>query len=143
MDRPAALDRSQRPDEEPRLLSVVIPIFNEVDNIPIAFEELNTVLDELTGWRAEVIWVDDGSTDGSSDLLRELPERDARHRVVRFRRNFGQTAALVAGFEYATGSVVVTLDGDLQNDPAGGGIAGTRSSPASCRPASRTGSSHV
>jgi glycosyltransferase involved in cell wall biosynthesis len=116
MDRPRALDQS-RPSADPRLLTVVIPVFNERDNIPIVFDELNAVLDELHGWRAEVIWIDDGSTDGSSELLTTLPSRDARHGVIKFRRNFGQTAALVAGFEHAEGSVVITLDGDLQNDP--------------------------
>jgi glycosyltransferase involved in cell wall biosynthesis len=98
-------------------LTVVIPVLDEEENIPGTFDELTRVLDALDGWRSEVIWIDDGSTDGSYEILKELPSRDPRHRVIRFRRNFGQTAALVAGFEHATGSVIVTLDGDLQNDP--------------------------
>jgi glycosyltransferase involved in cell wall biosynthesis len=100
-----------------KTLTVVIPILDERDNISATFDELTRVLGALDGWRSEVIWIDDGSTDGSYELLREIPARDPRHRVIRFRRNFGQTAALVAGFEHATGSVIVTLDGDLQNDP--------------------------
>jgi glycosyltransferase involved in cell wall biosynthesis len=100
-----------------KTLTVVIPILDERDNIAGTFDELTRVLDTLDGWRSEVIWIDDGSTDGSYELLREIPDRDPRHRVIKFRRNFGQTAALVAGFEHATGSVIVTLDGDLQNDP--------------------------
>jgi len=98
-------------------LTVVIPIYNERDNIVPAFEELTAALDRLEGWTCEVIWVDDGSKDGSYDLLRQLPAQDSRHHVIRFRRNFGQTAALAAGFEAASKSVIVTLDGDLQNDP--------------------------
>jgi glycosyltransferase involved in cell wall biosynthesis len=101
-----------------KTLTVVIPVFNERDNVEPTFDELTAALDRLDDWSAEVIWVDDGSTDGSSQLLRRLPDRDPRHRVIRFRRNFGQTAALSAGFEHASGSVIVTLDGDLQNDPA-------------------------
>jgi len=100
-----------------KTLSVVIPVFDERDNIPVVYSELNDALDTLADWTAEVIWVDDGSVDGSYELLRDIALHDERHRLIRFRRNFGQTAALAAGFEHATGSVIVTLDGDLQNDP--------------------------
>jgi glycosyltransferase involved in cell wall biosynthesis len=101
-----------------KTLSVVIPILDEKDNIPTVYREVGAALDALDGWSGEVIWVDDGSTDGSYELLRDISLSDRRHRLIRFRRNFGQTAALAAGFEHATGSVIVTLDGDLQNDPA-------------------------
>lgn len=101
-----------------KTLALVIPIYNEADNIPVIQEELARVLAELDGWRSEVIWVDDGSTDESYKLLRQLASNDPAYRVIRFRRNFGQTAALAAGFEHAQASTIVTLDADLQNDPA-------------------------
>jgi glycosyltransferase involved in cell wall biosynthesis len=100
-----------------KTLSVVIPILDEKDNIPALTAEVDGVLDTLAGWQSEVVWVDDGSTDGSYELLREISLANPRHKLIRFRRNFGQTAALAAGFEYATGSVIITLDGDRQNDP--------------------------
>ncbi len=97
-------------------ISVVIPIHNEIENIPILYGELTEVLDGMEcGY--ETIWVDDGSRDGSSQVLAELAEGDPRVKVVEFRRNFGQTAAMQAGIEAAEGRWVVTLDGDLQNDP--------------------------
>ncbi|HTF87535.1 MAG TPA: glycosyltransferase family 2 protein [Planctomycetota bacterium] len=98
-------------------LSVVVPVFNEAQNLRPLHAEIAQALERL-GRSSEVIYVDDRSTDGSLELLLELRREDPRVRVVRFRRNFGQTAALAAGFEQARGKVVVTLDGDLQNDPA-------------------------
>jgi len=97
-------------------LSIVVPIFNEAPNLRLLHAELATAL-ERVGRPCEIIYVDDRSTDGSLEVLLELRAADARVRVVHFRRNFGQTAALAAGFEQARGHVVVTLDGDLQNDP--------------------------
>lgn len=97
--------------------SVVIPILNEAENIPSLFRQLQAMLDE-TDRRGEVILVDDGSTDDSFSLLAELQEDDARFRVIQLRRNFGQTAAFSAGFDHSRGEVIVTMDGDLQNDPA-------------------------
>jgi glycosyltransferase involved in cell wall biosynthesis len=110
-------ERYQTPSSEtnPRL-SVVIPLYNEVDNIPPLYQELSTALDAL-GDTYEVIVVDDGSNDGSFIELRKLFETDPHWRVIRFRRNFGQTAGLMAGFEAARGKYVITLDADLQNDP--------------------------
>jgi glycosyltransferase involved in cell wall biosynthesis len=97
-------------------ISVVVPIHNEEDNIPALHAELASVLEELElQW--EAIYVDDGSADGSYALLQELAQREPRVVVVRLRKNFGQTAAMSAGFDYARGEVVVTMDGDLQNDP--------------------------
>lgn len=101
-----------------RTLTVVIPVFNEEESIATASEQVASALDSLEGWQSEVIWVDDGSSDASFDLLKKIAANDPRNRVIRFRRNFGQTAALAAGFEHATGSIIVTLDADLQNDPA-------------------------
>jgi glycosyltransferase involved in cell wall biosynthesis len=98
------------------LLSVVIPAYNEEPNIEPGYRELVGVLDGL-GRPFEVIVVDDGSTDGTFAALGRLAAADPRLRVLRFRRNAGQTAALAAGFRAARGDVVVTLDADLQNDP--------------------------
>jgi glycosyltransferase involved in cell wall biosynthesis len=97
-------------------LSIVIPFFNEEGNVrPLH----RAVTDALTGYEGgyEVIAVDDGSTDGTLALLEEIHDEDSRWTVVALRRNFGQTAALSAGFDHSRGEVVVTLDGDLQNDP--------------------------
>ena len=97
-------------------LSIVVPIYNEVDNLRPLCERVHAVL-APTDWSYELILIDDGSQDGSSELLAELHAEDDTLKVLRFRRNFGQTAALAAGFEYAHGDVIVSLDGDLQNDP--------------------------
>ncbi|NEP05718.1 MAG: glycosyltransferase family 2 protein [Okeania sp. SIO2G4] len=98
-------------------ISIVTPIYNEVDSIPQLLETISTSLREnqLT---YEIICVDDGSRDGSTKLLTELAQKRTDLKAVILRRNYGQTAAMAAGFKYATAKVVVTLDGDLQNDPA-------------------------
>jgi glycosyltransferase involved in cell wall biosynthesis len=98
-------------------VSVVVPVFNEMDNILPLYHALRAAMAE-TGRTWEVIFVDDGSTDATYQVLQDLPMQDACVRVIRLRRNFGQTAALVAGFDYARGAIIVSLDGDLQNDPA-------------------------
>lgn len=97
-------------------ISVVIPIRNESPNIRPLYDELMSALG-ATGRTFEVLIVDDGSTDDSFTLLAALQAADPRLRVIRFRRNFGQTAAFAAGFAHARGRLVVTSDGDLQNDP--------------------------
>ncbi len=97
-------------------LSVVIPIRNEEPNLPELYREFTETLTAL-GRPYELVLVDDGSTDRSFALLAELQAKDPRVRVIRFRRNFGQTAAFAAGFKYARGALIVTADGDLQNDP--------------------------
>ena len=99
-----------------RTLSVVIPIHNEASNILPLYDRLIAVLQKLEA-RFEVIFVDDDSTDTSGELLASLVETDPRLRVVVLRRNFGQTAALAAGFELAEGDVVIAMDGDLQHAP--------------------------
>ena len=98
------------------MLSVVIPAYNEEENVPIFYEKLKKVLDCL-GQDYEIIFVDDGSTDGTYQRLKQLAEKDSRLKVIRFKRNYGQTAAMSAGFEHAKGDVIITLDADLQNDP--------------------------
>jgi len=98
-------------------LSVVIPVFNEAENICPLVDELGPVLSAF-GDRAEILFVDDGSTDSTLAEIKGAQQTDSRVRAVRFRRNLGQTAAMAAGFHHARGSAVVTLDGDLQNDPA-------------------------
>ncbi len=97
-------------------LSIVIPLYNEADNIEPLYAEVTAALAEV-GKSYEVIVVDDGSKDGSFARLAEVHARDARWRVIRFRRNFGQAAGFAAGFDAARGDVVITLDADLQNDP--------------------------
>jgi glycosyltransferase involved in cell wall biosynthesis len=97
-------------------LSVVVPLLDEEDNLPALHEQTKRALDGR--YEYEIIFVDDGSKDGSFQVLKDLHASDPRVRVIRFRRNFGQTAALSAGFAYARGDVVVAMDADLQNDPA-------------------------
>ncbi len=107
----------QRSDASAPCLSVVVPVYNEEENIPHLYRRLTTELEQL-GLSYEIIAIDDGSRDRSFALLSDLAREDRRLRVVRFRRNFGQTAAFSAGFDRARGEVVVTIDADLQNDPA-------------------------
>jgi glycosyltransferase involved in cell wall biosynthesis len=98
------------------LLSVVIPLLNEEENIPYLYDELNEVMATIDA-DYELIFIDDGSTDKSPLLLKELHGKDDHVVVVNFRKNFGQTAAMAAGFDYAKGDVIITMDADLQNDP--------------------------
>lgn len=98
------------------LLSIVLPLLNEEENIPLLYNELKDVLNSMKE-EHEIIFIDDGSTDTSLSLLTNLQEEDPRVVVVSFRKNFGQTAAMSAGFDYAKGDVIVTMDADLQNDP--------------------------
>lgn len=98
------------------LLSVVIPLLNEEENIPLLYQEIIEALQTLDD-EYEIIFIDDGSTDRSLQLLCELQKKDSHVVVVNFRKNFGQTAAMAAGFDYAQGDVIVTMDADLQNDP--------------------------
>ena len=97
-------------------LSVILPVFNEVANIEAVYSELALAIEQIPG-NKQIIFVDDGSSDGTSDLLTKIAERDNQVVVITFRRNFGQTAAMAAGFDYSKGDVVVTMDADLQNDP--------------------------
>jgi len=98
-------------------LSVVIPLYNEEPNVAPLHAELSAILKSMAVPH-EILLIDDGSTDGTFEVLRRIQPNDPRVRVVRFARNFGQTAAFAAGFAYARGQYIVTFDGDLQNDPA-------------------------
>jgi glycosyltransferase involved in cell wall biosynthesis len=103
-------------DKEGPGISVVVPVFDEQDNLRPLYEQITQTLD--AGHSYEILFVDDGSRDDSFAVLAELQKADPKVRVIRFRRNFGQTAALSAGFEHARGRIIVALDADLQNDPA-------------------------
>ncbi len=98
-------------------LTVIIPVLNEAPSIPQLHSELHGVMERL-GRPFEILYIDDGSTDGSFELLKGLAATHPTTRVIRFRRRFGQTAALMAGIDHAQGSIVITMDADLQNDPA-------------------------
>jgi glycosyltransferase involved in cell wall biosynthesis len=106
------MDAEARPE-----VSIVVPLYNEVENVDDLHRELTAAL-EASGRSFELVLVDDGSTDGTRERLLALEARDPRVRAVLLRRNFGQTAAFSAGFDRSRGEVVVTSDGDLQNDPA-------------------------
>ena len=107
---------AESPSGAPPALSVVIPAFDEEANVEPCYRELVGVL-ETHGQSFEIVFVDDGSTDGTPGILRGLAGGDSRVRVLRLRRNSGQTAALDAGFRAARAPIVVTMDADLQNDP--------------------------
>ena len=99
------------------MLSIVIPVFNEAESLATLHQELSAVA-AAEGYDLDVVFVDDGSTDGSWDVIRRLAESDRSHVCgLRFRRNFGKAAALIAGFDQARGELVMTLDADLQDDP--------------------------
>ena len=98
-------------------LSVVIPVYNEEENIRLLHEKLKASLD-LLQQEYEILFIDDGSTDRTLSILEEIQAKDKHLIVLSLRRNFGQTAAFAAGFDFARGDIVVTMDGDLQNDPA-------------------------
>jgi glycosyltransferase involved in cell wall biosynthesis len=97
-------------------LSIVIPLYNEEESVGALYDEVTAAAERL-GVEYELILVDDGSHDATPERLRELAAADPRVEVVRFRRNYGQTAALQAGFDHSHGEIIITLDGDLQNDP--------------------------
>lgn len=107
---PAAADKGPE-------ISVFLPVYNEAPNLPPLHAKLDGALSKL-GRSAEIVFVDDGSTDDSLKVLREIAAKDARVRVVALKRNYGQTAAMAAGIDAAQGQVLIPMDADLQNDPA-------------------------
>lgn len=98
-------------------LSIIIALLNEVESLKPLHEKLTTELNKI-GKQYEIIYIDDGSDDGSSDILKEIHAEDKTVKVIRFRRNFGKSAALAAGFAQAQGEIMITLDADMQDDPA-------------------------
>src|SRR5690349_2538841 len=101
----------------PPRFSVIVPVYNEQDNIVPLYSAIVRALEPLR-WSFEVVLVDDGSTDATLAHAINLARSDSRLHIVKFRRNYGQTAAMAAGVEHASGEVLITMDGDLQNDPA-------------------------
>ncbi len=102
--------------KQPPEVSVVVPVYNEQDNIRPLYDQLTQALSSSHNY--ELIFIDDGSTDGSFRILSGLHNEDNKVRVIRFRKNFGQTSALSAGFDHANGAIIIAIDADLQNDPA-------------------------
>ena len=98
------------------LVSIVVPLHNEEENIKDLYDALTSVM-QAEQYDYELLFIDDGSTDRTLDLLEPFEENDRNVRILRFRRNFGKAAAWAAGFDHAKGEVIVTIDGDLQNDP--------------------------
>jgi glycosyltransferase involved in cell wall biosynthesis len=99
------------------MISVTVPVYNEAESLPELAERVTAVLSQI-GKPWELIFINDGSNDGSGEVLDRLAAEDAHIKVVHFRRNYGQTAAMMAGFDFASGDIVIPMDGDLQNDPA-------------------------
>ncbi len=99
--------------------SIVVPFFNEQENIPALYMKLTEVMDAI-GEPYELVFIDDGSKDNSFKVLSDIYEHDRRVNLIRLRRNFGQTPALKAGFDFARGDVIISMDGDLQHDPVSG-----------------------
>ncbi len=100
------------------VISIIIPVYNEKENLPLLIPELLKTIQTLSQYTWEFIFVDDGSQDGSQEVLRTYAMQDSRIRVVLFARNFGQTAAMSCGIKKATGDIIIPMDADLQNDPA-------------------------
>src|SRR5258705_13297555 len=109
--------QSHEGDANPPEISIFLPVFNEEPNLRPLHEKLSQALTQL-GRTAEIIYVDDGSRDGSLNVLREIAAQDPRVRVIALRRNYGQTPAMAAGIHAAKGRVLIPMDADLQNEPA-------------------------
>lgn len=103
-------------DEERVSYTIVIPVFNEEPNIVPLYKEIKPVMDNL-GEKYEILFIDDGSSDGTFRVLKWIHEKDKNVKAIRLRKNFGQTAAISAGFDNAKGDIIITMDGDLQNSP--------------------------
>jgi glycosyltransferase involved in cell wall biosynthesis len=103
-----------------KLLSIVVPVFNEAESLKLLLDQLKAVEPQIqeAGFSLEILFIDDGSTDASWDVVQQLASANQQVRGIRFRRNFGKAAALAAGFEAVDGPLVITMDGDLQDDPA-------------------------
>lgn len=99
-----------------RLISIVIPLYNEVESLPELYSQIKEVV-RANRYNYEIIFVDDGSSDGSLEILKQLRQNDKNVKITSFRRNYGKSAALAVGFEHAKGDVIITMDADLQDDP--------------------------
>ena len=97
-------------------LSIILPVYNEEENVPVIYEELKSVLDKINK-NYEIIFIDDGSTDKTFEVLEKLHKKNPKVKIIKFRKNFGQSAALQAGFDNCRGEIVVSMDSDLQNNP--------------------------
>ncbi len=97
-------------------LSVIAPLYNEEDSVKALYESITGAVEPI-GHEYEIIFVDDGSIDKTFSIARDLAKQDSRLRIIKFRRNYGQTPAMAAGIDYASGDILITMDGDLQNDP--------------------------
>ena len=113
---PLSFDSSTETAGPPPAVSVLIPVLNEADTVAELAQRICSVLDDL-GRSFEIVFIDDGSTDGTSDRVREQHAVDRRVKLVRLRRNFGKAAAICAGFDISRGRLLITMDGDLQDDP--------------------------
>ncbi|MBT8439232.1 MAG: glycosyltransferase family 2 protein, partial [Gammaproteobacteria bacterium] len=103
-------------NQQVKLLSIITPLYNEEDNVALLYERIVNAVAPI-GIDFEILFVDDGSKDNTMSEARKLAEKDIRLRIIKFRRNFGQTPAMAAGIDEARGDVLITMDGDLQNDP--------------------------
>ena len=103
-------------DQQTGLLTIIVPVYNEKSNIRALLANLQTVM-QRERYKYEIIFVNDGSKDGSAEILDDVAEQDGHIKVVHFRRNFGQTSAMMAGLDYASGEIIIPIDADLQNDP--------------------------
>jgi glycosyltransferase involved in cell wall biosynthesis len=97
-------------------ISIIIPVYNEEDNIPLLYDQITNSMLDLTS-HYEIIFVDDGSSDSTFDRLKSISDQDKKLKIIKFRSNFGQSAAMAAGFKHARGKIIISMDGDLQNDP--------------------------
>ena len=102
--------------KKPLAYSVTVPLMNEEENVELLYNGIVEAMDSMDE-AYEIVFIDDGSTDGTFEIMRRLHQKDENLKVIKFRRNFGQSAAMGAGFEYASGKIVIAMDGDLQNDP--------------------------
>jgi glycosyltransferase involved in cell wall biosynthesis len=109
--------KNREEKREKILISIVIPVYNEKDNIEELHKEISDVIDKMENFDFEIIYVDDGSYDGSYEVLKKIAISDSRVKVIRFKKNFGQTIAIRAGFDFAKGDIIITMDSDRQNDP--------------------------
>lgn len=115
--RDVRLNKQQQKGDENVLISVVVPLFNEEENVNLLHGQLTEQLSNKP-YNYEIVYVDDGSKDTTLELLEAIQQKDERVIVISLRRNFGQTAAFAAGFDFAKGDIIITMDGDLQNDPS-------------------------